>query len=759
SSTNAHSEIPENSNYETDVCYQGFSSCMIWNNIENCPTGEINVLSLSSSTNAHIGAFNIYNTKICCVPQKEVIIEECELYEAYWGDTKTVEGTEITMNVIGNLACSGKDILFDIYEVDCGELACEKDATDTGKLNVKSVSATFESNGQAAAKWKAEWIKDTGDSNSNPEYKFEAVIPEKTIFSSTYLEVTKKTDAYWADTGGNKITQAVVQLEYTQVMLILENSELAEGTELTFDIYEKDLWPNPDDFIKDLTANVDSSGNAIASWTVTQEDIKATGETAFDEFYFKVNSETSNSLVITLLENITACNSIIKCSDYNKELECSSELCSVSESDVENKQPAINCGVGYDCYCSWVNNECVAGWTGLQDVCGNSVEEFDEECDDGNLIEGDGCDSICDYECGISAPCSEGLTLCSDGTCAINCNFCDQGSSDCDYNDKCDDNEGCTCADCDNEPDECATGLLCSLEDTGCCNEINNDICNPYCAFIDPDCGGEAVCGNTEEEFDEECDLGLLNGVLNSGCDENCDYECGMCRQTFPDSLCPLGTTLCDDSTCAINCNYCMDEVPNPDCTTPICGDNDVNQLSEDCDGIDLEGETCKTLGYDSGILSCNTDCEFDKSLCVDNLPINKKCGDPNVDKPNDANFNEECDGTNLDGKSCSDLDDYTSGTLGCKSTCVFDTSGCSDGPDPICDKDEVCEIGEGCSCEDCEDGDQDTCANGLTCSVYDNNLCCNKASDNICTPQCAYADPDCLGVCGNGVINTGEEC
>ncbi len=51
-----------------------------------------------------------------------------------------------------------------------------------------------------------------------------------------------------------------------------------------------------------------------------------------------------------------------------------------------------------------------------------------------------------------------------------------------------------------------------------------------------------------------------------------------------------------------------------------ICGDNQVNQAWEQCDGSDLRGATCKSLGYDSGTLACS-DCVFDTSNCQTSQP------------------------------------------------------------------------------------------------------------------------------------------
>ena len=62
--TNAHAEVPSQNNYATDVCF-GNLSCT--NAIDSCPINfPIEILSLSSLTNAHLGIFSFYDTKICC---------------------------------------------------------------------------------------------------------------------------------------------------------------------------------------------------------------------------------------------------------------------------------------------------------------------------------------------------------------------------------------------------------------------------------------------------------------------------------------------------------------------------------------------------------------------------------------------------------------------------------------------------------------------------------------------------------------------
>lgn len=47
-----------------------------------------------------------------------------------------------------------------------------------------------------------------------------------------------------------------------------------------------------------------------------------------------------------------------------------------------------------------------------------------------------------------------------------------------------------------------------------------------------------------------------------------------------------------------------------------ICGNN-IIEGGEDCEGADLGGATCVSLGYASGSLTCDVSCSFDVSNCV----------------------------------------------------------------------------------------------------------------------------------------------
>lgn len=97
----------------------------------------------------------------------------------------------------------------------------------------------------------------------------------------------------------------------------------------------------------------------------------------------------------------------------------------------------------------------------------------------------------------------------------------------------------------------------------------------------------------------------------------------------------------------------------------PGCGNDAIDAAGEQCDGVDLGGASCTSLGFTSGTLGCTAGCGFDTSAC-----LQSSCGNGT------AEGDEQCDGADLDGASCASLG-YAGGTLGCSAGCGFDVSGC----------------------------------------------------------------------------------
>jgi len=69
--------------------------------------------------------------------------------------------------------------------------------------------------------------------------------------------------------------------------------------------------------------------------------------------------------------------------------------------------------------------------------------------------------------------------------------------------------------------------------------------------------------------------------------------------------------------TCALTNTARADQSESIMITTKInvCGD-DAAEGPEECDNLDLKGETCKSLGFSGGVLTCDLACDFDKSGC-----------------------------------------------------------------------------------------------------------------------------------------------
>ncbi len=165
--------------------------------------------------------------------------------------------------------------------------------------------------------------------------------------------------------------------------------------------------------------------------------------------------------------------------------------------------------------------------------------------------------------------------------------------------------------------------------------------CTPACTLDVTGCSSPARCGDgIANQSVEACDASDLRG------------------QSCPALGLGPGTLACT-SACTFDTVGCS--------APPRCGDGIVNQLTEACDGADLAGKTCRDVGFVSGTLACNAGCTFDASACT-GTPF---CGDGAINQSS-----EECDGADLAGKSCQSLG-LGGGTLACRYTCELQTAGC----------------------------------------------------------------------------------
>lgn len=152
--------------------------------------------------------------------------------------------------------------------------------------------------------------------------------------------------------------------------------------------------------------------------------------------------------------------------------------------------------------------------------CGNGIIERGEECDDGNLVSGDGCDANCT------------VTRCGNGIVTAG-EECDDGNQD--NHDAC--KNDCTL-------NVCGDGVVrtgVEICDDG--NAVDDDGCSNTCQ--------RTLCGDGIKQPSEECDDG--NTVSGDGCDANCYIEeCGNGRVEDNEQ--------CDDggpsSRCGADCRW-----------------------------------------------------------------------------------------------------------------------------------------------------------------------------------------------------------
>ena len=58
----------------------------------------------------------------------------------------------------------------------------------------------------------------------------------------------------------------------------------------------------------------------------------------------------------------------------------------------------------------------------------------------------------------------------------------------------------------------------------------------------------------------------------------------------------------------------------------PACGDGSIDVPGEQCDGSDLGGASCASLGFAGGALACNGSCAFDTATCQSAASLAAKC-------------------------------------------------------------------------------------------------------------------------------------
>lgn len=188
--------------------------------------------------------------------------------------------------------------------------------------------------------------------------------------------------------------------------------------------------------------------------------------------------------------------------------------------------------------------------------CGNGLLQAPEECDDGNIVGGDGCSPQCKLEVCGNAILDAGEE-CDDGNIA--------------------NGDGCSSG-CTIEPAQvCGNAILEAPEQCDDGNVVSGDGCSALCV---PEFCGDNIVNN----INETCDDG--NVVSGDGCNAQCELE--VCGDGVINNN---GTEACDDGN-IVSGDGCSNL-----CVVEFCGDGIVNNVTETCDdGNNVSADGCSAI-------------------------------------------------------------------------------------------------------------------------------------------------------------------
>lgn len=321
----------------------------------------------------------------------------------------------------------------------------------------------------------------------------------------------------------------------------------------------------------------------------------------------------------------------------------------------------------------------------------------------------------------------------------------------------------------------CGVNEACNQADGVCMNDLCGADCTDSATTnnCDPDCDYSGIAEVCDDGLDNDCDGDV--DLADSECDCNSDGDCPS------DSYSSWSSWSCVDSntrertrtlyqhTCSSNtCVQSTSTDTQQDtcgsgyscesgsCTLDTyCGDGTIqdpndNGVSEECDAGSNNGNACSP-SYDSTCNWCDTNCNV-------RTESGGTCGDGTIQDPP-----EVCDGSNMDGMTCSDFidtstgDPYDAGSLSCASNCQSRNYNNCCSHDPGCtssgsfcngDTKVTCTMGA----DGCYDRSESSCGPGGCSGGSCSNAFCGD--DTVQNPN----DNGVNEICDGADLN-GENC
>ncbi len=389
--------------------------------------------------------------------------------------------------------------------------------------------------------------------------------------------------------------------------------------------------------------------------------------------------------------------------------------------------------------------------------CGNGLLNDNEACDDGNPVDGDGCDSNCT------------VTACGNGVVAGS-EACDDG--DMTNGDGCDSN--CTVTACGN-------GIITNGEGCDDGNTVSGDGCDSTCLLeLGQGCATAGVCGSgycTDGVCCDSACMGLCRACTAQIKGNGNDGECGNVADGMDrdDECAPDPESTCQqDGFCDGN-GACRLWASGTSCGSNACAGN-VSKLAI-CDGLGL----CllDPVGIDCGANGCNPATGQCISQCTNHTdcPADAYC-DPSGQCQPKAPLGTACTGSAqcqsahcVDDVCCNDACDGACQACGADGLCGNAAVGTQDiacAPDPLkpcgfigeCTASGACAIaaagtGTDCKSPSCTTGAATTYAcNGQGgCDVATTTPCGDYQCDTTTCKTSCTSNQDCImgAYCING--------